>query len=78
VNGKDVPMPTEFDDFTEKAHPGYENLPENVLYNRSLLKNVMERHGFTQFPTEWWHFDYAGWEKHPILDIPLESMPRFK
>lgn len=71
---KDVPMPTEFDDFTEKAHPAYMNLPEDALRNRALLKSVMERHGFTQFPTEWWHFDYSGWETHPVLDMPLESI----
>ena len=67
-------MPTEFDDFTEKAHSNYANLPQETTKNRTLLRNVMEKHGFTVLPTEWWHFDYKDWANHPILDIPLEDL----
>lgn len=38
-------------------------LPGYILKNRQLLKNVMERVGFTNYPVEWWHFPYgdSGW-----------------
>ena len=56
--GKELPMPTEYDNFTEKAHPNYKDLPDTVLTNRKLLFGIMEHFGFSYYPTEWWHFDY--------------------
>ncbi len=72
--GVELEMPTPFDDFTEKAHSNYSDLPETALQNRALLAEVMKRHGFQQLPTEWWHFDFEGWRddsKFPPLDIAL-------
>ena len=74
LNGHEVQMPTDFDDFSERAHPDYTHLSAETINHRDLLKTVMERHGFTQFPTEWWHFDYRGWENKPVLDIPIDRL----
>jgi zinc D-Ala-D-Ala dipeptidase len=70
--GRELDMPTPFDNFTAKAHCDYMKLPKNVLKNRALLEQVMERHGFMRMTTEWWHFDFNGWGKFKILDLPLE------
>jgi D-alanyl-D-alanine dipeptidase len=35
----------------------------------------MVRHGFIPFSSEWWHFDYKGFEGRPILDLPIEDLP---
>ncbi len=67
--GHELLMPTPFDDFSEKAHQGYTDLPQEAIYNRELLRDLMKRHGFHDFATEWWHFDFAGWENHPPIDI---------
>lgn len=72
--GKEIPMPTEFDDFSEKAHPVYANLPDTVLANRAFLFSIMSHFGFTHYPTEWWHFDYIGWENYPLMDIPFNDL----
>ncbi|HZV33359.1 MAG TPA: M15 family metallopeptidase, partial [Verrucomicrobiae bacterium] len=56
LDGTELPMPTPFDDFTEKAHLDYTNLPPDVLANRALLQRVMEKHDFHGLRTEWWHF----------------------
>lgn len=72
--GRDVPMPTPFDDFTVKASATYADLPADVLRNRKLLQDVMLRHGFLIYPHEWWHFDYAGWRDFPVTDIPFEAL----
>jgi zinc D-Ala-D-Ala dipeptidase len=75
--GNELEMPTGFDDFTERAHSDYSQLSEAALKNRSLLKEVMNRHHFQQLPTEWWHFDFEGWQddvKYPPLDIGLEEL----
>jgi D-alanyl-D-alanine dipeptidase len=71
---KELPMPTPFDDFTEKAHSSYTKLPANVIANRELLKAVMVKHGFEIYSAEWWHFDYKGWRSLPLLDLDFELL----
>ncbi|MCX6160115.1 MAG: M15 family metallopeptidase [Ignavibacteriae bacterium] len=66
---KELEMPTEFDDFTEKAGRDYNDLNENQIINRKHLEDIMRKHGFIGLPTEWWHFDYKDWEKYDVLDI---------
>ena len=40
--GRELRMPTEFDDFTSKAHHDYNDLPKDVIENRELLKKVIK------------------------------------
>ena len=70
---KELEMPTAFDDFTKKAGSGYMDLSQAVIENRDLLKKAMEKHGFKQLSSEWWHFDYKGYSAYPVLDIPFED-----
>lgn len=72
--GKELKMPTPFDDFTPKAHAEYKDLPEDVIKNRELLKDVMSRHGFKVLADEWWHYDFAEWNKFELTDIPFEEL----
>lgn len=74
--GKQLPMPTPFDDFSEKAAPAYMQLPDTVIKNRQLLIDVMTRHGFSTYPYEWWHFDFKGWENYELTDLPFEALDR--
>ena len=70
ANGQEVPRPTPFDDFTEKASHNYQKLPPDVLHNRALLKRVMRKHGFAVLPTEWWHYLYVDSAKiFEVLDL---------
>lgn len=64
---EELAMPTEFDNFTEKAHRDYMGASKEELANRELLQNIMEKHGFVGLSTEWWHFDLVGWENHPPI-----------
>ena len=70
--GHELAMPTPFDDFTDRAHCDFMNLPENVLRNRALLERVMTNHGFLIMRTEWWHFDFQHWGRYGIMDVPLQ------
>ncbi|RLD87340.1 MAG: D-alanyl-D-alanine dipeptidase [Bacteroidetes bacterium] len=72
--GKGLEMPTPFDDFTEKAHPDYTDLPAQVIKNRQLLIDIMKRNGFTVYPSEWWHYDFNGWENFEIMDLTFEQL----
>lgn len=74
IDGEYLEMPTQFDDFSKKASPLYQNLPQNVKENRDYLISKMEKHGFKVLNSEWWHFDYQNWYSMPILDIPFEKM----
>lgn len=68
-NGRPLAMPTEFDNFTEKAHADSPNVTPLQRHNRETLANAMKRHEFIPYPFEWWHFDLRGWEKYPALDL---------
>ncbi|MBW7848420.1 MAG: M15 family metallopeptidase [Bacteroidales bacterium] len=70
----EVQMPTKFDDFSAAAAPDYNNLPDEARHNRKLLIDVMKKHGFSVYPTEWWHFDFQGWEKFGLLDLSFEQL----
>ena len=70
-NGNPLPMPTDFDNFTQRAHMDFYNLPANILARRETLKKIMTAAGFTYTRTEWWHFDKIGWKNKPLLNIVL-------
>jgi len=67
--GRELPMPSEFDDFSERAHQDYTGATQEEIANRELLRAAMERHGFTGVQSEWWHFDLVEWKQYPPLDI---------
>jgi D-alanyl-D-alanine dipeptidase len=71
--GKLVPMPSDFDEFTERASPDYDGGTEEERANRDLLRELMEDEGFTVNPNEWWHFDYKNWESYAIYDISFDE-----
>jgi D-alanyl-D-alanine dipeptidase len=72
--GAELPMPTPYDDFTSRARHDFNDLPADVLANRALLREVMVKHGFEPLPSEWWHYDFKGWERFELMDVPLERV----
>ncbi len=72
--GKELDMGTGFDHFTTKAHRDYKWLSPRIIENRRILRDSMIKGGFKELPTEWWHFDYEGWQKYPLLDISLDDI----
>jgi D-alanyl-D-alanine dipeptidase len=74
-SGHEVEMPSQYDDFSEKAHRNYNLASKRALTNRVLLEKAMEREGFVGFETEWWHFDYKDWQSYSIEDIPFSEIP---
>lgn len=68
--GRELPMPSDFDDFSDRARsdpPG--GSPEQAR-NALRLRRAMERRGFLVFPSEWWHFDWKDWQSYPPLADP--------
>jgi len=73
--GEELAMPTEFDDFTEKAHHNYMNLPKEMIANRALLKHIMEANGLVALSTEWWHYSLPdAAEQFELLDLSFEEL----
>lgn len=70
----ELPMPTPYDDFTERAAHAFTALPADALANRALLREVMVKHGFEPLPSEWWHYDFKGWERFELMDVALEDL----
>ena len=62
--GNELDMGTGFDDFSEKAETDYFEKQEfdgtDVQKNRRILKKAMEDAGFTNLPSEWWHYDFGN------------------
>ncbi len=73
TTGVELSMPTPYDDFTTRARHDFNDLPAEVLSNRTKLRDVMVRHGFEPLPSEWWHYDFAGWRAFPLMDVPLDA-----
>lgn len=69
-----VEMPSEFDDFSEKAHRDYMDAPHAAITNRARLQRYLEAEGFLGLSNEWWHFDFTGWENFPVMDIPFNRI----
>ena len=74
ATGKEVEMPSPYDEFTDRAAPSYTGGSAEQRARRDLLRAEMEKEGFTVDTGEWWHFNYRGWETYPILDIPFEKI----
>jgi len=72
--GKELEMPSGYDELTERAYPTYAGGNGEARDRRDLLREAMEREGFFVYPYEWWHFDYKDWREYPILDIPFERI----
>lgn len=72
--GELVEMPTDFDDFTDKASPNYKGATKTQKKNRDLLRKMMEAEGFTVNDNEWWHFDYKDWKDYAIYDIAFSEV----
>jgi D-alanyl-D-alanine dipeptidase len=71
--GRELPMPTGYDDFTPRARQDFNDLPAEAIANRTKLRQAMKNHGFDPLPSEWWHFDFRDWEKFELLDLPLTA-----
>lgn len=75
-SGKEIQMPTAYDDFSEKAHSTYRDLPAKSIRNRKLLQRIMQSHGFELYAAEWWHFDFRGWKKYPVMSVSFEELEK--
>jgi zinc D-Ala-D-Ala dipeptidase len=75
---KELDMGTGFDNFTDTAHQDFKNLPADVLQNRKLLKEIMEKNNFKALETEWWHFYYNSNHVFDVMDIDGRKLKKLQ
>ena len=74
--GKEVKMPSGYDEMTDRAFADYAGGTPDESARRALLRQAMEKQGFQVNPQEWWHFDYKDWKQYPILNAKFEDLGR--
>lgn len=76
ATGKQLSMPSGYDEFSDRAFPTYPGGTQESRSNRDLLRAAMEAEGFTVYKAEWWHFDFNGWEAYRIESVPFDRLRR--
>lgn len=74
ADGREVAMPSPYDEFSERASPRYAGGTVDAHRLRDMLIGAMEAEGFTVEASEWWHFDYRDWQQYPILNTPFHEI----
>ena len=68
LNGRELAMPTDFDEFKPAAMLYYAGKDELVRRNLRFLQAAFARAGFYGLRTEWWHFVVKDWQKYKPID----------
>lgn len=70
---EELDMGTIFDFFDPTSWPDSTEVTETAQRNRQLLRNLMVKHGFEPFETEWWHFTLRNEPyTNQYFDLPVE------
>lgn len=76
-NDGSIDMGTGFDCMDELSHSLSAKIPLVAQENRMLLRKLMEKHGFSPYEYEWWHFTLS---KEPFpdtyFDFPVAASKR--
>jgi len=72
--GKEVKMPSGYDEMTDRAFADYDGGTPEERARRALLRQALEKQDFKVNPKEWWHFDYMDWKQYSILNVRFEDL----
>ena len=71
AQGHDIEMPSEFDDFSDRAHRNSSTMTDTARKHVQLLTTALEAQGLTTIDWEWWHYDGPSWRHYGILNQAL-------
>ena len=71
ADGKDLPMPTEFDEFAAEPNRDYDKYAPGAAANARLMEDAMVAAGFQPYSGEWWHFNDC--DPYPVA--PEDLLP---
>ena len=66
--GKEVVMPSAFDDFTGKGSRE-QKMSEEAQRNLRMTESIMSQCGFRGIAHEWWHYEDVDSEQYDVLDL---------
>ena len=69
--GRDLEMPSEFDEFTDRAHRNSPAMTDTARKHVQILTTALEAQGLTTIDSEWWHYDGPNWRHYGILNQAL-------
>jgi len=72
--GAPIPMPSLYDEMSDRAYPTYSGGSDVLRRNRELLRQHMEAEGFAVYEFEWWHLDYRDWKSYAIQNVRFEDI----
>lgn len=79
ADGAGLDMGTAYDCFDARSHTASAAsaaIGAAQREARQTLKRAMERHGFTNYAKEWWHFSYPAADDGQSFDVPVTAAPR--
>ena len=68
LEGNEVAMPTDFDEFKPAATLYYAGPDALVRRHLRFLQAALARAGFYGLRTEWWHFVVKDWKKYSVIN----------
>jgi CubicO group peptidase (beta-lactamase class C family)/D-alanyl-D-alanine dipeptidase len=72
--GELVKMPGVYDEMSSRSFPQYVGGTSLERWRRDTLRTAMEAQGFEVYAFEWWHFDFQGFERYPILNLDFDQI----
>ncbi len=72
--GRELLMPSEYDEFSERAHRNYMKTTPDRIQNRQMLRHAMEKEDFTGISTEGGHFYFKNAKTYPVRALPFTSV----
>lgn len=67
ADGQELPMPSDFDDFSSRADRNYDDVSKEAADNSMLLEEILTRNGFEGYSAEWWH--YNDTVTYPVFSV---------
>lgn len=71
LDGCFVDMGSDYDHFGSESHIDNYNFSKEILANRTLLREGMQKVGFQTVRTEWWHYSFRKNWSYPVMNEPL-------
>ncbi|MBH63604.1 MAG: D-alanyl-D-alanine dipeptidase [Alphaproteobacteria bacterium] len=65
--GAELDMGTGFDEFSDRAHHGSQEINSTAQRNRALLLGLMTMAGFDHYRLEWWHYQLHDSHRLPLF-----------
>ena len=76
AQGRELPMPTDFDAFSPAAKRIYSGKDPAIATNLLTLQKAMVHAGFWTLRDEWWHFVAEDVKNFAPIDVPLLPEPK--